>query len=1122
MINYERYESVLMKKILLVVFLILVIPLLAPTLSRAGEGTSKPKGRADAPVKKPCFTLLNGKKIPGRASAKTRLATARVEVHVDGQTVREVITQLGRTIGVPVVLAFDVDGQEAWNDPTACERFDGTVRDVSARGYLDYLFFEMDFERGFFWSICEGKLVIFEGNLEPQPVTRVHHITKLFTPPKQGLGANATMDDLLESIKATVKPDSWAEVGGAGVISSAELAGAKVLVVRQRRDVQKRIAAMIATFKQVLAKKEWNGSRSILLEESRKRFRRAMAQKVTLNVKEIPLVDILASIEKQTKRSLVIDQKSLGNLGITPDDTLSYQGNNRSLRTIQDELLREIESVWALRFDMVMLTSREQVQNCPEITIFEVTDLLKTSGGTNFDYASLIDLISTTVEPESWSDIGGIGTMTELTLHGRAFLVVCQTEDVVEEIEQLFTGLRVIQKSKAIHYPPTTKEDRELFKKLKRKAKWHLEKGTTLSGFFTELRRKHGVESWVDKTGVESMGHAVDSELGTPIRVDNCSVKAVLDMVLDPLGLSWSVRYGRLLITSKEEAQCCLFTEIYEVSDLTVRADTQGNLDYDLDSLVDLVLMTVDPESWSEVGGGGTALIPPLSFGGRHVLVIRQTKEVHKNVAQLFADLRAAMPKDPAKRIPPVDAVPLFPEGQRNGFGRKIEPLKESQKLPKNLPPVDPEEPKLVESNNTFAIKLYDKMAKMQDEKRDGQVVRKSFCFSPYSIAALTQAVKVGTRGRTDKEIEKTLCLTLSGDDLHRAHGSLLTSLMSDMFQGLITPAPGRAVSPYFPRPFDLSIANRLWIQKEAESSVLTEFCKTLNKYYLCDIEEIDFKNHDRSAKRINHWVSKQTKQRITEIISPGDFIDPTLFIAVNTVFFQGTWKEPFQVSKNQSKPFYDSDGKTKLGTVPMMSMTGKMCKFGQVDDVSILCKSYVGDVSFMVLLPPPGAGELDKLQASLSLDKLRQWIKATKLRTLDRLELPKFKLDSQFPLIPAMMELGVKDLFNIRAADFSGMIAPNSKWSKIGLYVGLMRHKATIQVDEVGTVATAATVMGGFGGGMPLKPLVFVANRPFLFLILDEKTSSILFMGRYMGPDKDAVSEQESSDEMGMGRGFF
>ena len=392
----------------------------------------------------------------------------------------------------------------------------------------------------------------------------------------------------------------------------------------------------------------------------------------------------------------------------------------------------------------------------------------------------------------------------------------------------------------------------------------------------------------------------------------------------------------------------------------------------------------------------------------------------------------------------------------------------------------------LVQSNNEFAIKLYAKMAKTQVPKDSDQTARPSFCYSPYSIAALSQIVKVGTGGETEKQLQKALCLTLSGSKLNKAYLTLMKSLMA--------PPVNKRDTPY-----ELAIANRLWLQKEERSAVLPAFKQTLKMFYLSGIKEIDFSDNQASVKEINDWVSEKTKQHIKEILSLGDITPLTRFVALNAVYFQGTWRETFNKKTTTEKPFYASDGKTQLGTVPTMRKTDHGSRLGEVDGVSILSKPYRGGASMVVVLPPEGDKELDKLEASLSTETLEKWLASVRRSPSLRIELPKFELENKFPLIGVMKQLGVTDLFTTDA-DFSRMVQPGA-WKT--LHVAVMRHKATIQVDEEGTIATGATVAVGTLKAMPRKPQSFIANRPFLFLIVDDRTAGILFLGRYTGPEK-------------------
>lgn len=418
----------------------------------------------------------------------------------------------------------------------------------------------------------------------------------------------------------------------------------------------------------------------------------------------------------------------------------------------------------------------------------------------------------------------------------------------------------------------------------------------------------------------------------------------------------------------------------------------------------------------------------------------------------------------------------------------------EQKPVPKTLVELAAESPdapaaKLVKANNAFAIKIYKQLVKEQEEQKESKN-RKSFCFSPYSIATVLQAIKVGTRGETEEEFVKTMCLAISGDDLHQGYRTLLNIV--NRFD---------TKSGFYDCPIEVKIANKFWFQQRQQAHVLPEFLQVISRYYDCGIGEVDFMDHEKAASQINDWIAKETKQYIKELIQPGDIEDPTFFVATNIIFFQGKWCAPFLPANTRTQPFYGSDGKTKIGQVSMMRSTlGNMNKVAKVDGISILQRPYYGRMSFVVLLPPTGKKELQKLEESLSVEKLAKWMAQVDYVTLKSLELPKFNIQSGYSLQETLEKLGLKKAFDRDAADFSGMISKKSKWYPIWAYKVL--HKTMIEVDEAGTTAIAASCgMGRGGGSMELSN--FIANRPFLFLILDDKTSSILFMGRYTGPDK-------------------
>jgi serpin B len=146
-----------------------------------------------------------------------------------------------------------------------------------------------------------------------------------------------------------------------------------------------------------------------------------------------------------------------------------------------------------------------------------------------------------------------------------------------------------------------------------------------------------------------------------------------------------------------------------------------------------------------------------------------------------------------------------------------------------------------------------------------------------------------------------------------------------------------------------------------------------------------------------------------------------------------------------------------------------------------------------MLILLPSNDSNLSSLEESLTLEKLSEWRQQLSQKTIP-VQIPKFTLDTDYDLIEILTGMGISSLFDEISANFGAMTDDYD-----GLYVSIAIHKAFVDVNEEGTEAAAATGIGGFMGGYP----TFLADRPFLFIIQDNETGQILFMGRIMDPTK-------------------
>ncbi len=374
----------------------------------------------------------------------------------------------------------------------------------------------------------------------------------------------------------------------------------------------------------------------------------------------------------------------------------------------------------------------------------------------------------------------------------------------------------------------------------------------------------------------------------------------------------------------------------------------------------------------------------------------------------------------------------------------------------------------LVKGNNQFAFDLYGQL------REEGP--QKNTFFSPVSISIAMSMVQAGARGSTADEIAQAMHFTLPQSELHPACRSLLKiSQAQDICE--------------------LDVTNQLWAHQDYK--FLDSFLNITNNQYGAKCGLVDFvSDRDGAMRKINSRIENQTRGRIGNQIKPYMLDGTTRLVLVNTIYFKAQWSEPFLEQDTSSAPFYSEEGESH---VKLMSMLDHSCKYAEIDgmDMQVLEKPYDEsfDLSMMILLPKREPGSLARLEAILTEEKLAVYSK--QLRSCEvKIALPKFRLESNYSLEKPLSHLGIRSAFD-RGADLSGMDGSHN------LFLQFAIHKTFISVDEQGTEAAAATVIGVGMGGPPPKPVSaeFRADHPFIFLIRDNRTGSILFLGRFCGP---------------------
>jgi serpin B len=399
----------------------------------------------------------------------------------------------------------------------------------------------------------------------------------------------------------------------------------------------------------------------------------------------------------------------------------------------------------------------------------------------------------------------------------------------------------------------------------------------------------------------------------------------------------------------------------------------------------------------------------------------------------------------------------------------------------------------VVEGNNAFAVELYSQL-----RNQSGNLF-----FSPESISTALAMTYAGARGATASEMADTLQFTLPPERLHPAMGALLNNLNAahDGYQ--------------------LRTANSLWAEKSY--TFLDAFLKLTSSDYGAGFNQVDFKGAPEAARvTINHWVEQKTENKIRDLILPGMIDANTRLVLTNAIYFKGDWQTPFAKAQTNDQDFSLSPPRITRDMAiwpriktPMMHRTGNFYYFngGTFQALEIPYKG--GELSMVVLLPD-NVGGLLTLERSLTAYNMRQWLGQLRPTSNIILTLPKFKMDAQFSLKDTLQALGMKQAFDGDKADFSGMASRKTMQrdgKSLGggpnagnLYISAVIHKAYVNVDELGTEAAAATAVvhsaaKGFSRSSPPPPIIFCADHPFVFLIRENRSGGILFMGRVTRP---------------------
>ncbi|WP_179372584.1 serpin family protein [Nitrosopumilus ureiphilus] len=367
---------------------------------------------------------------------------------------------------------------------------------------------------------------------------------------------------------------------------------------------------------------------------------------------------------------------------------------------------------------------------------------------------------------------------------------------------------------------------------------------------------------------------------------------------------------------------------------------------------------------------------------------------------------------------------------------------------------------KITESNNQFTLDFYRQISKEKNE---------NVFFSSPSISTAFSILYEGAKGDTAAEIQDVFGFPT--DDNERQVGFMsFINMMNQKNNDENT----------------VQMSNALWLANGF--TPLPKYTDTAKTYYDSSIDTVNFAT-DEGRLEINDWVKSKTQNRIEELLVPGSTTSLTKMVITNTIYFKGAWEYPFDLENT-----YDGDfavDSTKTVTAPMMTYEHKMnLNHTSTEQMQMLQMPYKGNSFSMLIILPHDAEDMPSVEDSITLDNLELW-KSQFRDFRGTIHIPKFTLDTEYDLKETLPDMGITSVFG--PADLSGITGYK------GLFVSKAVHKAFVEVNEIGTEAATATAINTDESGGRL----FKADHPFIFLIQDNMTNDILFIGKVMDPTK-------------------
>ncbi|KAL6114502.1 serpina12 [Pungitius sinensis] len=364
-------------------------------------------------------------------------------------------------------------------------------------------------------------------------------------------------------------------------------------------------------------------------------------------------------------------------------------------------------------------------------------------------------------------------------------------------------------------------------------------------------------------------------------------------------------------------------------------------------------------------------------------------------------------------------------------------------------------------ANKEFAYRLYRKLAAHADSEG------KNIFFSPSSVSVALAALSVGARGDTHHQLFRGLGF----------NDSLLAQTDVDQsFQKLLKKTNDTSQ--------DISEGTAVFVDHKFKAKA--DFLETLMQSYLADGFSVDFSQTTDSANTINKYVEDKTNGKIDKLVEGLDA--STVMYLISYIYYKGKWATPFD-PKLTREDLFMVDENTKVPVQMMYKQRRFDTYYDRAINTSVLHLPFNSSYSMLLLLPD----DMSTLENAISQAHVTKWFKGMRSSTHE-VFIPKFSIKTSYKLNDVLMEMGMTDMFG-ESADLSGISDGNR------LSVSEVVHQATLDVDEAGATAAAATGVGIVLLSFRHIP-VLKFNRPFMVIITERNTKQMLFMGKIINPN--------------------